>query len=572
MTFMTLPQRIELEQGKKAPSEIKELTLSHSKSTVIEGLSDEFTNLEVLNLVSVGLEDLSGLPKLPSLKILDLSNNAISGGLEALLNCPNLETLNLSANKVATIDALLPLAKLSCLSSIDLFNCEVTGLENYRKTVFAALPNLKYLDGLDDCVFSAFRTGNESPCGGRTRSRIVVCSLGYLKSDAEVANGDEKADDDEEKDSDDDEEEEEEYGIEALQRSGDLEDDDEDYAPGVTGPRRPGSKRRRSDLAPVADDDLDDEAPVIKHKATEETEGHVNNGATLERNYRPFDDYRGVQRSGREATDWKLRHYSVFAYPGEVAPPARVQKLLCCVSHSYRFKLTDVGDTTGFYANKSTWWFWLRTSGDARTATAGYVGVGIVVSDRADWIIISDRNISVDTDASLPYNHKWSLTFPPEAIISGEVCEDLCDKISAFVDRESGQRWIIAGQDKTNQYISFIVPRSELWISEARGENTAIKPPASAGRIGIITSERQFDWFAVIAESVRRTLDDVQIVAGESIVDLEYADDIFKDQSEAQALLNRLTTIIPSFGMRLAKSCFRTYSLRTYPLQFKENH
>ncbi|KAG5441358.1 Acidic leucine-rich nuclear phosphoprotein 32- protein [Clonorchis sinensis] len=303
MTFMTLPQRIELEQGKKAPSEIKELTLSHSKSTVIEGLSDEFTNLEVLNLVSVGLEDLSGLPKLPSLKILDLSNNAISGGLEALLNCPNLETLNLSANKVATIDALLPLAKLSCLSSIDLFNCEVTGLENYRKTVFAALPNLKYLDGLDE-------NNEEEPTG-------VIPN-----GDVEEANGDEKADDDEEKDSDDDEEEEEEYGIEALQRSGDLEDDDEDYAPGeeedaelgeydddddedddeeeeeddedieddganlsgagVTGPRRPGSKRRRSDLAPVADDDLDDEAPVIKHKATEETEGHVNNGATLE--------------------------------------------------------------------------------------------------------------------------------------------------------------------------------------------------------------------------------------------------------------------------------------------------
>ncbi|OON13993.1 leucine Rich repeat-containing domain protein [Opisthorchis viverrini] len=403
MTFMTLPQRIELEQGKKAPSEIKELTLSHSKSTVIEGLSDEFTNLEVLNLVGVGLEDLSGLPKLPSLKILDLSNNAISGGLEALLNCPNLETLNLSANKVATIDTLLPLAKLSCLSSIDLFNCEVTGLENYRKTVFAALPNLKYLDGLDE-------NNEEEPTGA------------VPNGDVEEANGEEKADDDEEKDSDDDEEEEEEYGIEALQRSGDLEDDDEDYAPGhfgqsplwarelclnilvpdheplhrviwcppkanqeltrltdtgmefgpksmlrrahfnpnraamhahfsfhsqmgffckprtcgvsvvsvtlicvlhlasssvvgheqlalwcpsltttfkqqlcfvdlgeeedaelgVTGPRRPGSKRRRSDLAPVADDDLDDEAPVIKHKASEETEGHINNGATLE--------------------------------------------------------------------------------------------------------------------------------------------------------------------------------------------------------------------------------------------------------------------------------------------------
>ncbi|KER27582.1 hypothetical protein T265_05399 [Opisthorchis viverrini] len=49
----------------------------------------------------------------------------------------------------------------------------------------------------------------------------------------------------------------------------------------------------------------------------------------------------------------------------------------------------------------------------------------------------------------------------------------------------------------------------------------------------------------------------VQIVAGESLVDLEYADDIaliFEDQSEAQALLNKLTAIMPSFGRRLAYS------------------
>ncbi|KER34118.1 hypothetical protein T265_12417 [Opisthorchis viverrini] len=66
----------------------------------------------------------------------------------------------------------------------------------------------------------------------------------------------------------------------------------------------------------------------------------------------------------------------------------------------------------------------------------------------------------------------------------------------------------------------------------------------------------------VTDEIMRRTMDSlqnpgVQIVADESPVDLEYADEIalnFEDQSEAQPLLNKLTTIIPSFGMRLAPS------------------
>ncbi|KER25635.1 hypothetical protein T265_06926 [Opisthorchis viverrini] len=60
----------------------------------------------------------------------------------------------------------------------------------------------------------------------------------------------------------------------------------------------------------------------------------------------------------------------------------------------------------------------------------------------------------------------------------------------------------------------------------------------------------------------RRTLDSLQnpsvrIVASESHISLEYADDIvliFEDQSEAQALLNRLTITIPSFGMHLVPS------------------
>ena len=40
-------------------------------------------------------------------------------------------------------------AKLASLRNVDLFNCEITKLENYRDKVFKLLPNLKFLDGFD---------------------------------------------------------------------------------------------------------------------------------------------------------------------------------------------------------------------------------------------------------------------------------------------------------------------------------------------------------------------------------------------------------------------------------------
>lgn len=39
--------------------------------------------------------------------------------------------------------------KLENLKSLDLFNCEVTNLNDYRESVFKLLPQLTYLDGYD---------------------------------------------------------------------------------------------------------------------------------------------------------------------------------------------------------------------------------------------------------------------------------------------------------------------------------------------------------------------------------------------------------------------------------------
>jgi hypothetical protein len=123
--------------------------LDSCRGMQIEGLDDDYKSLEILSLINVGLTTLKGFPKLNNLKKLELSDNRINGGLENLLSCPNLTHLNLSGNKLKELDALAPLAKLQHLKNVDLFNCEVTKIEDYREKIFKMLPSLKFLDGFD---------------------------------------------------------------------------------------------------------------------------------------------------------------------------------------------------------------------------------------------------------------------------------------------------------------------------------------------------------------------------------------------------------------------------------------
>nr|XP_015292442.1 acidic leucine-rich nuclear phosphoprotein 32 family member B isoform X5 [Macaca fascicularis] len=149
---MDMKRRIHLELRNRTPAAVRELVLDNCKSNdgKIEGLTAEFVNLEFLSLINVGLISVSNLPKLPKLKKLELSENRIFGGLDMLAEkLPNLTHLNLSGNKLKDISTLEPLKKLECLKSLDLFNCEVTNLNDYRESVFKLLPQLTYLDGYD---------------------------------------------------------------------------------------------------------------------------------------------------------------------------------------------------------------------------------------------------------------------------------------------------------------------------------------------------------------------------------------------------------------------------------------
>uniref|UniRef100_UPI003AAB358B acidic leucine-rich nuclear phosphoprotein 32 family member B isoform X6 n=1 Tax=Centroberyx gerrardi TaxID=166262 RepID=UPI003AAB358B len=255
---MDMKKRIHLELRNRTPSDVRELVLDNCRSNEgkIEGLTAEFVNLEFLSLINVGLISVSNLPKLGKLKKLELSDNRISGGLDVLAEkLPNLTHLNLSGNKLKDISTLEPLKKLDNLKSLDLFNCEVTNLNDYRESVFKLLPQLTYLDGYD------MEDREASDSDGEVDGDGVDDEDDEEGEEEEDEDGEEE-DFDEEEDEDEDEEEvegevddEEDSGEDEV-NDGEVDDDDEDEDEDEDEAGK-GEKRKRD--PEDEDDDEDDE-------------------------------------------------------------------------------------------------------------------------------------------------------------------------------------------------------------------------------------------------------------------------------------------------------------------------
>ncbi|XP_067872517.1 acidic leucine-rich nuclear phosphoprotein 32 family member B-like isoform X2 [Heterodontus francisci] len=159
-------------------------------------------------MINIILTSVSNLPKLNKLRKLELSDNRISGGLEVLAErTPSLTHLNLSGNKIKDINTLEPLKKLLNLRSLDLFNCEVTNLNDYRDSMFKLLPQLTYLDGYD-------QDDQEAPDSD-------------VEGDGDCLDDDDDEDDDDEENEDVEEEEEDDDDEEGEFDVLDEEDEDE---------------------------------------------------------------------------------------------------------------------------------------------------------------------------------------------------------------------------------------------------------------------------------------------------------------------------------------------------------
>lgn len=240
---MDMKKRITLELRNRGPAEIAELVVDNSRSAdgQVEGLTDAFTELEFLSMVNVGLSSLSKLPCLPKLHKLELSDNNLSGSLETLSEkCPNLTYLNLSGNKIKELSNVEALVNLKSLQSLDLFNCEITSLEEYRESVFELLPQVTFLDGFD-------HEDNEAPDSegddDDDDGEDGVAPVGdYDEDEEEDEDGSEggegvaplsfqvnrAAQDDDDDEFGDEDEEEDQAGVQGEKRKRDVDDEGED--------------------------------------------------------------------------------------------------------------------------------------------------------------------------------------------------------------------------------------------------------------------------------------------------------------------------------------------------------
>ncbi|XP_073060603.1 acidic leucine-rich nuclear phosphoprotein 32-related protein-like [Primulina eburnea] len=113
-------------------------------------LFEKFHSLQHFSIANIGVSSLEQFPHLRNLQRLILSDNRIAGGLEFLVEAGlgSLRDLDLSNNRISDINDLRPLAELR-LDSLDLYECPVTRVKDYRAQVFGLIRSLKYLDKMD---------------------------------------------------------------------------------------------------------------------------------------------------------------------------------------------------------------------------------------------------------------------------------------------------------------------------------------------------------------------------------------------------------------------------------------
>lgn len=226
----------------------------------IVGFTDEFVNLETLDLSNSAITSLRAFPKLASLKKVDLSGNRLGKGLENLAACTALNHIIITGNRLKDVESMEPLKTLHSLTHLEV-GCNLGNVSNeeYRQKMFEMLPSLQYLDQEDI-------DGNDE----EEEEEHVNGHNGVTEEDDDIDDGDDELED-EEAEVDDDEEDsegeevtsglgtlyhnpvlgEEDYEEEeATDEDDDVEDSEEEEQESTRGKRSPteggkaGKKRK----------------------------------------------------------------------------------------------------------------------------------------------------------------------------------------------------------------------------------------------------------------------------------------------------------------------------------------
>ncbi len=181
---------------------------------------------ESLGYLSLNKCDIKSLPKFPKglhIERLEICDNKLSGGLEALSALESLEELHLGGNQLSTIDSLKPLAELKSLRILDLTDCPVSNGASIHTEIYRMIPTLEAYNGKDETGESVdFEDGSSD-----------------LDDFSDEEDSDEEGSDDDDEDGSDDDENSDEDGSE----EDDDEDDEEDAGEGSDDERPSKSAR-----------------------------------------------------------------------------------------------------------------------------------------------------------------------------------------------------------------------------------------------------------------------------------------------------------------------------------------
>jgi hypothetical protein len=194
----------------------------------------KYPNIEFLNLASVGLKSVtSAFPSHPKISVVILSNNELTDDVvETLAKLSNLESLALDGNQVTSVDSFKHLVGLSGLREVALSDCPVTASDpEYRSKLFALLPQLELVDGVDKEGKSHRESSSEElsedvDSDDSQQDSIDLSEL-YGESFGEEDDGDEDEEDDDDDDEDNDDDEDDD----------DVEEDDEEEESGQDAKR-----------------------------------------------------------------------------------------------------------------------------------------------------------------------------------------------------------------------------------------------------------------------------------------------------------------------------------------------
>ena len=125
----------------------RELDLRGHKVPRIENLGVTQDQFDTIDLSNNCIEIVEDFPVLKRLRTLIMNNNLVKLAKQSVSeSLPNLESLILTNNRIASFKDISTFVQCKKLEHISLFLNPITTLPNYRAIMVKLFPNLKYLD------------------------------------------------------------------------------------------------------------------------------------------------------------------------------------------------------------------------------------------------------------------------------------------------------------------------------------------------------------------------------------------------------------------------------------------